>query len=451
MKKQILAADYGASGGRVMLGEYDGSRIRTSQVHRFVNEPVWLGGTMFWDFLRLFHELKTGIKKAQAYGKADSIGVDTWGVDFGLIDKRGFLLENPVHYRDGRTAGMLEAAWKKVDRDRIYEITGNQFMEINTAFQLLSLAQNRPELLDRAEKLLLMPDLFNYGLCGTACSEYTMASTTQLLDAVAKDWSRELIRGLGLPEKIFLPVIQPGTVLGPLDGRICSELEVKPLDVVAVAGHDTQCALAAVPAREKDFIFVSCKRISFSSAAGPGLFLAPSWKALSSTPDPPGITSPTREPAAGKPLSSKISSDCGWCRRAGGSGCGKDGSIPSGSWMKWPLRKREEKASWIRMTRYSSLRGMCRGGSGPGAGSGDRRCRKRRDRLYAASTKALRSNTVLPWKRSGPAREKNTRPSIWWGAAVRAGCCASWWRTSAACPFTRGPWRPRYTATSDCS
>ena len=258
MKKQILAADYGASGGRVMLGEYDGSRIRTSQVHRFVNEPVWLGGTMFWDFLRLFHELKTGIKKAQAYGKADSIGVDTWGVDFGLIDKQGFLLENPVHYRDGRTAGMLEAAWQKVDRDRIYEITGNQFMEINTAFQLLSLAQNRPELLDRAEKLLLMPDLFNYGLCGTACSEYTMASTTQLLDAVAKDWSRELIRGLGLPEKIFLPVIQPGTVLGPLDGRICSELEVKPLDVVAVAGHDTQCALAAVPAREKDFIFVSC-------------------------------------------------------------------------------------------------------------------------------------------------------------------------------------------------
>ena len=108
MKKQILAADYGASGGRVMLGEYDGSRIRTSQVHRFVNEPVWLGGTMFWDFLRLFHELKTGIKKAQTYGKADSIGVDTWGVDFGLIDKQGFLLENPVHYRDGRTAGMLE-------------------------------------------------------------------------------------------------------------------------------------------------------------------------------------------------------------------------------------------------------------------------------------------------------------------------------------------------------
>ena len=150
MKKQILAADYGASGGRVMLGEYDGSRIRTSQVHRFVNEPVYLGGTMFWDFLRLFQELKTGIKKAQAYGKADSIGVDTWGVDFGLIDKRGFLLENPVHYRDDRTAGMLEAAWKKVDRERIYEITGNQFMEINTAFQLLSLAQNRPEFLERA-------------------------------------------------------------------------------------------------------------------------------------------------------------------------------------------------------------------------------------------------------------------------------------------------------------
>lgn len=258
MKKQILAADFGASGGRVMLGEYDGSRIRTSQVHRFANEPVHLGGTMYWDFLRLFHELKTGIKKAQAQGRADSIGVDTWGVDFGLIDGDGCLLENPVHYRDGRTAGMLEAAFQKVDRDRIYGITGNQFMEINTAFQLLSLAQKRPDLLKRAKKLLLMPDLFNYFLCGKACSEYTMASTTQLLDARARDWSRELIRGLGLPEEIFLPVIHPGTELGALDPRICDELEVDPLSVVAVAGHDTQCALAAVPAKEKDFIFVSC-------------------------------------------------------------------------------------------------------------------------------------------------------------------------------------------------
>ena len=159
MKKQILAADYGASGGRVMLGEYDGSRIRTSQVHRFVNEPVWLGGTMFWDFLRLFHELKTGIKKAQAYGKADSIGVDTWGVDFGLIDKQGFLLENPVHYRDGRTKGMCEESFRHIDKEKFYQITGNQFMEINTAFQLLHLVRERKELLERADTLLLMPDL----------------------------------------------------------------------------------------------------------------------------------------------------------------------------------------------------------------------------------------------------------------------------------------------------
>ena len=219
----MLAADFGASGARVMLGEFDGSKITVSQLHRFSNDPVTLNGTFYWDFLRLYMELKNGMRKAAQAG-ADSIGVDTWGVDFGLVDKNGFLLENPVHYRDARTAGMLEEAFAKFPRERFYEITGNQFMEINTAFQLLSLQKNRPELLERADRLLLMPDLFNYYLSGEACSEYTMASTTQLLDACTKEWSKEVIDGLGLPRKLFAPVKMPGTKLGRLKASLQEEL-----------------------------------------------------------------------------------------------------------------------------------------------------------------------------------------------------------------------------------
>ena len=133
---KVLAVDFGASSGRVMLGTYDGSKITAKEIHRFSNDPVILNGTMYWDVLRLFHEIKQGLIKAKAFGGADSIGVDTWGVDFGLLDKKGYLLENPVHYRDGRTEGALEKGFALIDRERFYEITGIQFMEINTTFQL---------------------------------------------------------------------------------------------------------------------------------------------------------------------------------------------------------------------------------------------------------------------------------------------------------------------------
>lgn len=256
--KKLLAADFGASSGRVMAGSFDGSCLQISQLHRFSNDPVWLGDTMYWDFLRLFHELKAGIRRSKDLGGADSIGVDTWGVDFGLVGTDGHLLENPVHYRDGRTFGMLEEGFLRLDQERFYELTGNQFMEINTAFQLLSLVKNRPDFLQKADRMLLMPDLFNYYLSGTACSEYTMASTTQLLDARRRDWSKEVIGRLGIPEKLFLPVVMPSTRLGALQPGICRELDLAPIDVIAVAGHDTQCAMAAVPAGQEDFIFVSC-------------------------------------------------------------------------------------------------------------------------------------------------------------------------------------------------
>ena len=254
----MLAVDLGASGGRVMLGRFDGEKISVEELHRFSNDPVTLGGTMYWDFLRLFHEIRQGLLKSKQCGRADSISVDTWGVDFGLLDAKGYLLENLVHYRDGRVNGMLEKSFALLDPDRFYQITGTQFMEINTVFQLLYLAQNRKELLDRADCLLMMPDLFNYFLCGEKCCEYSAASTTQLLNAREKNWSKEVLEALGLPEKILLPVSPSGTALAPLRAEIVGELGIEPMLVVAGAGHDTQCAMAAVPTQEKDFIFISC-------------------------------------------------------------------------------------------------------------------------------------------------------------------------------------------------
>ena len=256
--KKVLAVDLGASSGRVMLGSFDGEKITVEELHRFSNDPVILGNTMYWDFLRLFHEIKQGLIKSKAYGKIDSISVDTWGVDFGLLDKEGNLLGNPVHYRDARVNGMLDKSFEKIDKDTFYGITGNQFMEINTVFQLLYLALNKKELLEQADSLLMMPDLFNYYLSGGKCCEYSIASTTQMLDAVKKNWSDEVIEKLGLPERLLQQVVPSGTTVGTLSPQLCEELGIEPMKVVAGAGHDTQCALAAVPTGEKDFIFISC-------------------------------------------------------------------------------------------------------------------------------------------------------------------------------------------------
>lgn len=254
----VLAFDLGASSGRAIMGSYGRNGIALQEIHRFLNDPVLLGGTMYWDFLRLFHEVKHGLAKAAHTLPIESVAVDTWGVDFGLLDAEGYLIENPVHYRDGRTDGMLERSFELLSRERFYNITGNQFMEINTAFQLLSLREKRAGALQQADTALLTPDLFHYFLCGKKVAEMSIASTTQLYDAVKRDWSREVIEALGLPERIFPPIVAAGTVLGDLSEAVCSELEIAPSKVIAVAGHDTQSAMAAVPAEEKDFIFLSC-------------------------------------------------------------------------------------------------------------------------------------------------------------------------------------------------
>lgn len=257
-EKRILAFDFGASSGRAVIGRINNNTIEMEEIHRFSNDPVVVNGVVYWDILRLFHEIKQGIIKAKHAGGFHSIGIDTWGVDFGLLDKNGNLLENPIHYRDKRTVGMIDKSFNYIERDQFYDITGNQFLELNTAFQLLSLAENRPELLDRTDTLLLIPDLFAYMLTGVKKTEYSIASTTQLMDAKNCNWSDRVMDALNIPKKIFTEIIPCGSIIGNLSEEICTELGVPSVPIVAVASHDTQSAMIAVPTDKDDFAFLSC-------------------------------------------------------------------------------------------------------------------------------------------------------------------------------------------------
>lgn len=257
-KGQVLAFDFGGGSGRAILGRLEDGKIRMEEVYRFSNDPVTINGTMYWDTLRQFFEIKQGMVHAKQKGGFDSVGIDTWGVDFGLLDAHGALLESAVHYRDNRTVGMQEEVFRVLSKKEIYEITGNQFENFNTIFQLYSLVKQRPWLLERADSLLLTPDLFNYFLTGKKRAEYTIASTTQLMDANHKIWSDTILKALGIPKNILPLIVPSGTVIGDLTGEICEELGLEPAEVIAVAGHDTQSAVVAVPTQEKDFIFISC-------------------------------------------------------------------------------------------------------------------------------------------------------------------------------------------------
>lgn len=258
MEKRVLAFDFGASSGRAIIGIFDGETIRLEEVHRFENTPVQMCGTLYWDLPRLFHEVKQGLVKAAQSGGFDSLAVDTWGVDFGLIGRDGHLLELPVHYRDSRTSGMLEKAFSLIEKAQFYNITGNQFMDINTVFQLLSLKLDRPEMLKNAETLLLMPDLFGYLLTGKKRAELSIASTTQMMNAAERKWSETVLDALGIPKNILPEICMPATELGMLSDEICAELDIPAAKVISVCGHDTQCAAAAAPTEEEDFIFISC-------------------------------------------------------------------------------------------------------------------------------------------------------------------------------------------------
>ena len=380
MEKKVLAFDFGASGGRAMCGTFDGDKISIEELHRFSNDPVILNGSMYWDVLRLFFEIKQGLIKAKKCGKIESIGIDTWGVDFGLIDEEGRLLENPVHYRDARTEGMIEESFKLIDKEKFYQITGNQFMDLNTAFQLLSLVKTRKELLEKADKMILMPDLFNYFLTGEKKAEYSIASTTQLLDAKKGEWSDEVIEALGIPKHIFPEIVPTGTKIGTLTDEICTELGLDKIDVMAVAGHDTQSALVSVPTSEEDFIFLSCG----------------TWSLLGTELAEPIINEKsehyniTNEGGYEERFPSlRISLDCGVFRKAVVSGSVKEMSTDLASLRLWQKKLRHFRALLIRMHRNSHLPEIFRQESVNSARRQDSLFRKQSEKLFVASTRVL--------------------------------------------------------------
>lgn len=256
--KRYIAADFGAASGRVIVGTVLPGGIELDEVHRFPNRQICLGDTIYWDFPSLFEELKTGLKKAFAkYDEIVSIGVDTWGVDFGLIDRKGHLVSNPVCYRDSRTKGILEKVFKMIPKDELYALTGNQFMEINTAFQLYSMVIGNDPALEIADKLLFTPDLFNYFLTGVAANEYTISSTSQLFDHTSQGWASELFERLGIPQHLMQKIIRAGTVIGELSPAIVAETGGAGVKVVAVGSHDTASALASIEAQGDNWAFIS--------------------------------------------------------------------------------------------------------------------------------------------------------------------------------------------------
>lgn len=271
----FAAVDLGAESGRVMRVGFDGKKFQLEAVHRFPNGPVRAGDTLHWDAPKLFAEIKKGLRLCAQSGELAGIGVDTWGVDFGLLDEKDGLLENPVHYRDSRTEGMMEEAFRVVPREEIFERTGIQFMQLNTLYQLLSLARKRPEFLARARTLLNMPDLFSFWLAGSRAGEFSIVTTTQMYDQRAGDWARPMLEKLGLPTRILPKVIKPGTVLGPLLPAVAKETGIKGTPVISPAGHDTACAVAAAPLTSPHSAYISSGTWSLAGVEVPAPVITP--------------------------------------------------------------------------------------------------------------------------------------------------------------------------------
>lgn len=258
-KIKVLAYDFGASSGRTILGKFDGRKVTLEELHRFSNDPVYVKDALYWDTLRLFYEIKQGLLKAKHSGNRNisSLGIDTWGVDFGLLDAEGQLIGNAYHYRDSRTDGIVEQAFKLVDKDEMFRITGIQFMQINTIFQLYSMVLKNSPSLKYAKTLLFTPDLFNYLLTGIKSTEYTIASTSQMLDANKKIWAKDMLKNLNIPTDILTDIVKPGTNIGTIQKSVADELDIDQTPVISVASHDTGSAVVSVPAQEDDYIYLS--------------------------------------------------------------------------------------------------------------------------------------------------------------------------------------------------
>ncbi len=244
--KTVLSVDLGAESGRVMAVKFNGRSLQQEELHRFPNTTVTINGTLHWDFLALWRNIQAGIEKGKALNPA-GIGVDTWGVDFGLLDKQGNLIGNLVHYRDSRTDDMMDRVFDIVPRAEIFAQTGIQFMQINTLYQLMSLVENHSPQLDIADTLLMAPDLLNYWLTGRKVSELSIASTSQMFNPQTSGWATNLLNKLDIPTDILPEIVPSGTHLGHYDG----------IPVIAPACHDTGSAVAAVPTNSPNFAYLS--------------------------------------------------------------------------------------------------------------------------------------------------------------------------------------------------
>ncbi|MFZ5921045.1 MAG: rhamnulokinase [Chloroflexota bacterium] len=256
-----LAIDLGAESGRTIVGSFSDGKLVLSETHRFVNGPVRTSDGVHWDVLRLWSDIKTGIGISSAKFKDgfESLGLDAWGVDFALLDRNNSFLANPFHYRDARTDGMLEEAFKRIPREEIFAQTGIQFMQINTLYQLLAMVKEKSPLLDVAQTLLAIPDLFNFWLTGQLTNEFTNATTTQCFNPRTRDWSTKILDAFDIPTHLFHPTTDPGTVIGTLVDAASVYPFQHPLkiSVVLPACHDTGSAVVAVPAKNQDFAWLS--------------------------------------------------------------------------------------------------------------------------------------------------------------------------------------------------
>ena len=256
---KFLAVDLGAESGRAFVATLDGERIALEEVHRFPNTPVEISGHLHWDVPELFQQLKMALKLTAEKGHGDivSIGVNTWGVDFGLVRKSDGSIDLPFTYRDSRTNGMMQKVFSKIPRHEIYARTGIQMMQINSIFQLYSAIEERESCLRDFESLLFMPDIFNYFLTGRQVSEYTIASTSQLLNAGSRNFDEAIFAALGIPQRLMRPIIMPGTIIEKVRSDILAEVGLNNIDVIAVGSHDTASAVAAIPASGTDWAYLS--------------------------------------------------------------------------------------------------------------------------------------------------------------------------------------------------
>jgi rhamnulokinase len=275
----FLAFDLGAESGRAILGRLQSGVLSVSEIYRFPNEPVQYCGELHWDILRLWHEMKMALE-SPSLPKLESIGIDTWGVDYALLGERGDLLENPYHYRDGRTEGIMDAVFALTPRENIYDITGIQFLPFNTLYQLYAASISTPQLLKAAKALVTIPDLLNYWLSGNLVSEYTNATTTQFVDASTGFWATGLLKEMDLPARLLQPIVQPGTVLGTLKNAVSNAFAGTP--VIAPACHDTGSAVAAVLASGKS-AFLSSGTWSLLGAEIPAPVITPKARDLNFT------------------------------------------------------------------------------------------------------------------------------------------------------------------------